>query len=67
MLLNLFVFMMEFGFVFFLMLVICFDMFVNYVNGYVINVISCRYDFVYFVLNKLDSGILIVVLDFFMG
>lgn len=67
MLLNLFVFMLEFGFVSLPTLVICSDTSANHANGHATNVTSCRYDSAYSASNKSDSGILTVVLDFFTG
>lgn len=67
MLLNLFVFLMEFGFVSLPTLVICSGTRTSDASGHATNVTSCKYDFAYSASNKTDSSPLTMVLDFFTG
>lgn len=70
MLLNLFVFLIEFGFVSLPTLVICADTFQGNTDGhanYTSNATSCKYDFAYIDANETNKGVLTTVLNFFTG
>ena len=70
MLLNLFVFLIEFGFVSLPTLVICADTLQSNKDGhanYTSNATSCKYDFAYIDVNETDRGVLTTVLNFFTG
>ena len=70
MFLNLFVFLMEFGFVSLPTLVICAGTTESVTIGHAnstSNATSCKYDFAYTDANETDKGVLSMVLDFFTG
>ena len=70
MLLNLFVFLIEFSFVSLPTLVICADTRQGVTDGhtnYTSNATSCKYDFAYIDANETDKNVLTTVLNFFTG
>ena len=67
MFLNLFVFLMEFGFVSLPTLVICADTREGYANSNVTNATSCKYEFTYTAANGTDNSFPTMVLDFITG
>ncbi len=70
MFLNLFVFLVEFGFVSLPMLVICAGTTESVKNSHAnntSNATSCKYDFAYTDANETDQGVFSMVLDFFTG